>query len=110
MKEEEFKESIEQLKTTGSFSLKGIIARRIAAMQPGDNDVVQTFNIHGVEQRKINEWLADHDKVCPLVDPANQGAIGGRFAYLFCHTMLGTVVKVQCGCGIEFDASDYEGW
>lgn len=115
MNEDEFKQSLEGLKTTGIFdSIGPMMKRRLAEYQanaqPGDNDVVQTFSIRGIEQRKINVWIQEHDAVCPFSDPTNQGAIGGRLAYTFCHTMLGQVVKVSCGCGAEVDASDYESW
>jgi uncharacterized FAD-dependent dehydrogenase len=63
-----------------------------------------TFKIDGDELKRLNEWMAKKT-------PKYGGAIGGRFVYTFCHTTLGTVVKVRDDIDKdEIDLSDYEGW
>lgn len=40
----------------------------------------------------------------------NVGAIGGRFTYSFTPTAIGTIEKLICACGKEFDLTDYTDW
>lgn len=54
-------------------------------------------------------WVKKHTKKkCKVYK--NPGAIGGGMTYSFTPTGLGTIVKVQCGCGDSFDVTDYDNW
>jgi hypothetical protein len=68
------------------------------------------FYIPEEEVKSIEAWLEEHNKTCRYASRASQGAIGGRLQYCFAPTSLGTVVKVNCACGAEHDATDYKSW
>lgn len=68
---------------------------------------MRTFTIDDEEEKKIEEWLKTHDGVCRHAGGKNTGAIGGRLTFSFTHTSIGTVLKVQCACGVDLDATDY---
>lgn len=42
----------------------------------------------GSELEKLREWMATRKEMY-------SGAIGGRYSYTFCHTSIGTVIKVK---------------
>lgn len=60
------------------------------------------------QQKKLAEWLAQHDKTCAYRD--NQGAVGGRLTYLTTPTSLGSVEEVACACGAKINLTDYDSW
>lgn len=69
-----------------------------------------SFAVNKRQHRKAVEWSVEHDKTCKFADPMSRGAIGGRTVWTFCHTSLGTVIRMKCECGGEIDVSDYEEW
>lgn len=69
-----------------------------------------TFTVDEDEIKSIEKWQKKHDKTCRYANPANCGTIGGRLTYSFTGTSLGVIVKVECACGEEHDATDYLSW
>lgn len=73
------------------------------------------FSLDDSERDQLKNWIAKHknDTKCPHSIPNGDvfgpktGAIGGQFTYLFTPTSLGTVKKVKCTCGEEYDCTDY---
>lgn len=68
------------------------------------------FKLFEEEERTYREWKSKHDKMCPLADVDNQGAIGGRLTFSFTPTSLGVIYKVKCACGKEKDITSYDQW
>lgn len=60
-----------------------------------------TFEINGEEWRTFEAWKKEHNKTCELARPNAQGAIGGRFSFMFTGSSIGTFVKALCACGEE---------
>ena len=61
--------------------------------------------VYDKEQRLLEQWVLEHE--CPFI---YGGAIGGSITYSLTPTQLGTVTKVTCACGAEYDATDYNSW
>lgn len=57
------------------------------------------FPISEEEQEKIKEWQRKHDKEAH----GGVSAIGGKYAYEFIPTSIGTFGSVKCVCGAKFD-------
>lgn len=85
-------------------------AQEVAEKYKNDNPVTYTYQVSGVAQKSVDEWLNKHNEECPFSSRLNQGAIGGRLTYQFTYTDLGLVFKVSCACGAIHDASDYDLW
>ena len=58
------------------------------------------FPISEEEQEKIKEWQKKHDEE---VHCTKTGAIGGKYAYEFIPTSIGTFGSVKCICGAKFE-------
>lgn len=72
------------------------------------SDYYRGFPISESEQRLIDEWIEEHDKIVHGLDSLNKklkagGCCGGRYSYCFVPTSIGTVGTVKCHCGAEFD-------
>ena len=74
--------------------------RRVEARAPF------SFALDEAEGKRASAWCDEHDKKHPRGD----GAIGGRYTYLFAPTTLGTVAKMTCACGESVDLTNYEEW
>ena len=62
------------------------------------------FTVSDEQQKKYMEWRKN-------LPEKYGGAIGGRFVWTFCHTMLGTVTKVRDDITeTEIDLTDYDAW
>lgn len=62
------------------------------------------FELDKDQSKKISKWIKHFDKVY-------EGAIGGRFTYMFTPTSLGIVIKVQDGVTRDIlDVTDYDTW
>lgn len=70
--------------------------------------MTRTFTLDASDMRRLNEWLAEHDKTCVHANPLRQGAAGGRLTYEFAPTSLGMVTKVECACGGACDLTDWD--
>lgn len=68
------------------------------------------FEITEEQQKIFENWKTIHNKKCVFSDPMKQGAIGGRFTYIFTPTGLGVITKVKCACGDEIDLTNSENW
>lgn len=69
------------------------------------------FPITEDEETTIEKWKEDHDRdVHGLSTPDLRykagGCSGGRYTYKFVPTSLGTIGKVICSCGAEFQFQD----
>lgn len=59
------------------------------------------FIITGFELKSLDEWTAEHGKVCQK----------RAYSYSFSQTSgIGTGVTVECKCGAYQDITDYESW
>lgn len=54
---------------------------------------------------KLEAWASSHQ--CTIT---YEGAIGGKYTYMFAPTSLGMVTKVECACGAIIDVTDYNDW
>lgn len=70
--------------------------------------MTRTFTLDASDMRRLNEWLAEHDKTCVFADRFKQGAAGGRLTYEFTPMSLGLVTKVLCACGDACDLTDWD--
>ena len=62
------------------------------------------FHLTNEETQRIMEWKAKHA-------PANCGAIGGRYRFVFIPNSLGCIVQVQdIITGAKLDLTDYDSW
>lgn len=59
------------------------------------------FPISEEEQKKIKEWQKKHNAEVHGI--TNVTAIGGKYAYEFIPTSIGTFGSVKCVCGAKFD-------
>lgn len=79
-----------------------------------DYEPVFKFAVDVGQVVQLNEWLNEHDKVCPFVptedNPFPSGASGGAITVSFTNTSLGQVCKVACACGGEVDLTEYGDW
>ncbi len=69
------------------------------------------FPITGDQQEAINAWRRMHEEtVHGLIDENKRmkanGVSGGRYAYLFTPTSIGTFCSIRCVCGEEFVFSE----
>lgn len=84
-----------------SDDVADVVARMI-------EDTYRGFHLVGVERDRAEAWKKQHEKEHPM---KHTGAIGGRWAYAFNPTGIGTIVTVRCTCcGAEKDVTDYDGW
>ena len=81
----------------------------------GSCDVAKDFQLESPEsyfvilkheQKKLDEWMKEHE--CDLVNYS--GAIGGRLTYSFTPTSVGCITRVTCGCGDEITLTDFNDW
>lgn len=72
------------------------------------------FSLSPEQIEKYLAWDQAHKAECPYFDAETgcyaTGSIGGRSAFEFAPTSLGTVTHARCSCGKEIDLSDYENW
>lgn len=63
-----------------------------------------TFVLTNEETERILEWKSKHA-------PADCGASGGRYRFVFIPTRLGTITQVQdIITGAKLDLTDYDSW
>ena len=62
-------------------------------------DLSRGFPISEKEQKEIREWQKKHDEE----EHGGVSAIGGKYAYEFTPTSIGTFGSVKCVCGAKFD-------
>ena len=62
-------------------------------------DLSRCFSISEKEQKEIREWQKKHDEE----EHGGVSAIGGKYAYEFIPTSIGTFGSVKCVCGAKFD-------
>ena len=72
------------------------------------NELSRGFSISKEEQEQINEWKKKHEADAHGLKTRAQrmramGTIGGRYHYEFRPTSIGTVGKIVCSCGAEFE-------
>jgi len=72
------------------------------------------FKLTDEDSEKVNNWIKEHkqDKNCKYSIPNGQktGAIGGAYTYSFTPTSIGTIKKVECACGVEFNFTNFDLW
>lgn len=66
-----------------------------------------TFTLSGVEQQKLEAWLAKHEQTCPAVV---KSAARGKLTFLFTPTSIGVVIHAACACGGKANLTDYSSW
>lgn len=57
------------------------------------------FYISEEEDKKLNEWISEHEKI----HKGGHGCSGGKYTYIFTPTSLGTFGTIKCSCGKSFD-------
>lgn len=60
------------------------------------------FIISKYEAKEIENWKSEHEEKVHKGDNY-AGAIGGKYAYEFTPTSIGTIGVVKCCCGEEFE-------
>jgi hypothetical protein len=63
------------------------------------------FALTADQQEETKKWMTGHD--CPI---DYEGAIGGKFTYLFTPTGIGVIERVSCSCGSVLDLTEYDKW
>lgn len=58
------------------------------------------FIITGFELKSLDEWTAEHGKVCRK----------RAYSYSFCPTGIGVALTVECDCGDSQNITDYDSW
>lgn len=86
------------------------IQRRVSEIRKSS---LRGFPISEAEEAAIEKWKEDHDRdVHGLATPDLRckagGCSGGRYTYKFVPTSLGTIGKVICSCGAEFQFQDLD--
>jgi len=57
------------------------------------------------EEKRIKMWERNHNCTIEYED-----AIGCKYTYCFTPTGLGMIKVVKCGCGAEYDVTEYDEW
>ncbi len=58
------------------------------------------FTIESFELKSLDEWTAEHGKVCRK----------RAYSYKFNPTGIGVALTVECDCGANQNITDYESW
>lgn len=75
--------------------------KRLDEMQ---KDYWRGFPISEEEQKAIDEWKKKHDEEAHgYMRMRAEGCGGGRYAYQFVPTSLGTSGVIKCSCGARFE-------
>lgn len=69
------------------------------------------FPISKEEKATIEAWKKKHDEEAHGFTTFEQrlkteGVSGGRYTYIFIPTAIGTIGRIRCSCGAEFEFTD----
>jgi hypothetical protein len=67
---------------------------------------MKTFSIADTELEKAEKFIDAHE----AKHGRCRAAAGGRYAYEFTPTGIGTCVVIKCACGVNENVTDFDNW
>lgn len=76
-----------------------VVANLVAENERLSHEANLGFPISEEENIAINAWIKQHE----TEHSGGHGCSGGKYTYIFVPTGIGTVARIKCNCGAEFE-------